>query len=128
MSQLEILYFTAKNSNCSFGELVEIVDTLFTYSSLLSLILKQFTLNVDEHSSSWLIIDHLVDQIGKILDHFSALIHFTLNYEHAAISQDSMYSLSKLAPEWYIRSLFLRPDLIASLEYRHKPHSLDIWL
>ncbi|CAF3520057.1 unnamed protein product [Rotaria sp. Silwood1] len=84
MSQLEILYFTAKNSNCSFDDLVEIVDTLFTYSSLLSLILKQFTLNVDEHSSSWLIIDHLVDQIGKILDHFSALIHFTLYYEHAA--------------------------------------------
>jgi hypothetical protein len=33
ISQLEKFYFTAKDSNCSLGDLVQIVDTLFSYFS-----------------------------------------------------------------------------------------------
>ncbi|CAF4803890.1 unnamed protein product [Rotaria sp. Silwood1] len=128
VSQLEIFYFTAKNSNCSLGDLVEIVDTLFAHSSVSSTILKQLTLNVDGHPSSWLTIDHLLIHIGKILDRFPALIHFTLYCQHDTESQDNSYNLSKLAPEWYARLLLSRSHLIDSLEYRYKTYSLDIWL
>ncbi|CAF1552591.1 unnamed protein product, partial [Rotaria sordida] len=107
---------------------VEIIVTLFTHSSASSIVLKQLTLNVDGHPSSWLTIDHLLVHIGKILDRFPALIHFTLYCQHDTESQDNTYNLSKLAPEWYARLLLSRPHLIDSLEYRYKTYSLDIWL
>jgi hypothetical protein len=83
---------------------------------------------VDGHPSSWLSVHHLVDEIGKILDRFPALIHFTLYCEHAAAFQNNIYNLSELAPQWYVKSLLTRPTMKSSLIYRHKPHSLDIWL
>jgi hypothetical protein len=128
ISQLEVLYFTAKDSNCSLGDLVRIVDTLFSHSSSASPVLKQLTLYVDGHPSQWLSAHHLVDEIGKIMDRLPALIHFTLYCVPNPAFEERIYNLSELAPEWYVRSLLSRPTMNGQLNYRHKPNSLDIWL
>jgi len=90
--------------------------------------LKQLTLHVDGHPSSWLSTDHLVNQIGKIFDLFPALIHFTLFCEPAEAFQNKIYNLSQLATKWYVKLFFSRPNTKSSLKYRHKPNLLDIWL
>ncbi len=126
-SQLEILHFTAENANSSLGDLAQIVDTLFGYS-ISPPCLKQLTLNVDGHPSSWVSTRHLVRWISKVLKRFPALIHFSLYCEKNEAFQDSIYSLSELADKWYAISSATQPNWNMSLTYRHKPHSLDIWL
>ncbi|CAF4754304.1 unnamed protein product, partial [Rotaria magnacalcarata] len=81
--------------------------------------------NIDGPPSSWLNVDHLFVHIEKILDRFPALIHFTLNCQHDAKSQNDAYNLLKLAPLWHQRLLNSRPYLINSLEYRYKTNLLE---
>ncbi|CAF4986031.1 unnamed protein product [Rotaria sp. Silwood1] len=125
-SQIEILYFKTKDADCSLKDLVRIVDKLFSHSPSTPR-LKQLTLNIDGHPDSWLSTRHLIRWLGKIFKRFSKLIHFTLYCQHEKFLQDSSNNLSHLAPEWYIMSSLSRPRWISSLNYRHKPHSLDIW-
>jgi hypothetical protein len=126
-SQLEILYFNAKDAGCSLRDHVRIVNTLFSHSTSTPR-LKQLTLNIDGHPDSWLSTRHLVRWIGKVFKRFPALIHFTLYCQHKEALQDSLNNLSRLASEWYVISSLSRPRWNSSLNYRHKPHSLDIWL
>jgi hypothetical protein len=125
-SQLEILYFAAKEANTSLGDQVQIVDTLFGYSTSPPC-LKKLTINVIGHPSLWLSTRHLVRWIDKVFKRFPALIHFTLFCQHAEAFKGT-YSLSELAPEWYAISSLTQRNWNSSLNYRHKPHSLDIWL
>ncbi|CAF4235649.1 unnamed protein product, partial [Adineta steineri] len=85
-------------------------------------------LKVNGHPSTWLSTKHLVRWIAKLFKRFPVLIHFTLNCQPSEAYEDNEYSLSKLAPKWFGVSLLSRRIRPGQIEYRHKPHSLDIWL
>jgi hypothetical protein len=121
---LDVFCYTASQANSSLGDLARIVDTLFSHSTS-PLRLKELTLNIDGHPSTWLSTEHLVRWIAKLFKRFPLLIHFTL---YCPSIEGSEYSLSKLAPEWYVMSLLGQRIRTGRIEYRHKPHSLDIWL
>jgi hypothetical protein len=124
---LDVFCYTASQANSSLGDLARIVDTLFSHSTS-PLRLKELTLNIDGHPSTWLSTQHLVRWIAKLFKRFPLLIHFTVGCDPADAYEDSEYSLSKLAPEWYVMSLLGQRIRRDPIEYRHKPHSLDIWL
>ncbi|CAF3143271.1 unnamed protein product [Rotaria sp. Silwood2] len=126
-SQLEVLYFTEKNFNCSLADLVQIINSLFSHSSS-SPMLKQLRLDFGEHPSSWFPIDHFVEEIEKILNRFPALIHLTLHCTHGELFFNKLYNLSELAQESYIRLLLSRSNMNGRLSYRNKSNSFDIWL
>jgi hypothetical protein len=90
--------------------------------------LKELTLNIDGHLSDWLSTEYLVRWIGKLFKSFPVLICFNLYCQPTEAYEDSQYSLSKLASEWHIVSLLGRRVRTDRIKYRHKPHSLDIWL
>ncbi len=92
-SQITILYYKAKDADCSLQDLVQIVDTLFSHSTSTPR-LKQLTLNVDGHPNSWLSTRHLVRWIKKVFKRFPTLIHFTLYCQHEKFLQDYPNNLS----------------------------------
>ncbi len=126
-SQLEVLYFTENNVNCSLADLAQIINALFSHSSS-SPMLKQLKLDFCEHPSSWFTIDHFVEQIQKISNRFPALIHLTLHCSHGVLFSNKPYNLSELAQESYIRLLLSRSNMNRRLTYRNTSNSFDIWL
>ncbi|CAF3253539.1 unnamed protein product [Rotaria socialis] len=125
--QLVILHYTAQEANSSLGDLVRIIDKLFSYGQS-SPRLKQLILNIDAHPDSWLSTRHLVLSFEKIFKRFPSLTHLTLNCKATEACRNSVQNLSTLASEWYVVSLLSRKMPMSSVEYRHKPHLIEIWL
>ncbi|CAF0818760.1 unnamed protein product [Adineta steineri] len=125
--KLEVFCYTVSHDTSSLGDLAQIVDTLFSHS-LSPPCLKELILKVNGHPSTWLSTKHLVRWIAKLFKRFPVLIHFTLNCQPSEAYEHNEYSLSKLAPKWFGVSLLSRRIRPGQIEYRHKPHSLDIWL
>ena len=108
ISQLEKLYFTAKDSNCSLDDLVDIIDLLFVPPSSSLPVLKELTLNVDGHPNAWLSAQHLVDQIGIIFRRFPKLIHFTLYCRQISAFEGRKICLLELIQNGFLSSLLSR--------------------
>ena len=123
--QLLILHYTAQEANSSLGDLVRIIDNLFSYGQS-SPRLQQLTLNIDAHPDSWLSTRHLVLSFEKIFKRFPSLTHLTLNCKDTEACRNSVQNLSTLASEWYVVSLLSRKMPMSSVEYRHKPHLIEI--
>ncbi|UJR16999.1 hypothetical protein I4U23_003897 [Adineta vaga] len=127
-SKLQVLYYTTKtDSNSSLGNLAQIIDTLFSHSTSPPC-LKELTLNIDGHPSSWLSIEHLIRWINKLFKRFPFLIHFTLYCRSAIEYDDPDYDLSNFASKWYFSSLINQRLRTGQIQYRHKANSIDIWL
>ncbi|CAF1317571.1 unnamed protein product [Rotaria sordida] len=125
--QLEILQFTAEQANSSFGDLVCIIDKLFSYGQS-PCRLQQLILTVDGHPDSWLSIRHLNRWLEKMFKRFPSLIRFTLTCKYIEACQNSVQNFSILAPEWYVDSLLSGKKGLCLCQYRYKPHSIEIWL
>ncbi|CAF4987161.1 unnamed protein product [Rotaria sp. Silwood1] len=125
--QLEVLHFNAEQANSSFGDLVRIIDKLFSYGQS-SPCLQQLILDIDAHLDSWLSTRHLVRWLGKIFKRFPSLIRLTLSCKDEEACRNSEENLSTLAPEWYVYSLLSGKKWMCSLKYRHKPNLIEIWL
>ena len=69
--QLEVLHFTAEQVNSSLGDLVRIIDKVFSYGQSSSR-LQQLTLNVDAHPDSLLSTRHLIRRLKK----YSNVFHY----------------------------------------------------
>ncbi|CAF1501716.1 unnamed protein product, partial [Rotaria sordida] len=69
--------FTAEQANSSCGDLVCIIDKLFSYGQS-PCRLQQLILNGNGHPDSWLSIRHLNRWLEKIFKRFPSLIRFTL--------------------------------------------------
>lgn len=133
-STLEVFYYKTELAHCSFGDLARLVDQMFSQGTEPAR-LKELTLNVDGHPQDWISTKHLIRWISKIVKRFPMLIHFTLYCRAVDRCDDSnddgvsdAYSLTNFAPRWYVLSSFYRRLRTREIEYRCKPHLLDIWL
>ncbi len=127
INQLEVLHFTVQQSKNSFRKLLQIVDTLFGYSTSTSR-LKQLTLIVKEQPGPWLSTKNIVRWLRKIFKRFPGLIHLNLSCRQTQAYENSQYNFSELCFKWPVMYLIARQRPSGFIEYRHNPHSIDIWL
>ncbi|CAF3746272.1 unnamed protein product [Rotaria sp. Silwood1] len=117
---LEVLRFCSEDRTSSFLELVQVVDTIYSYSSSSSL--KKLTIFVDADPASWLTLDHFQSGLRLVFNRFPKLIHFTLFCCRIELFKNTIYDLTALASEWYKGMNCPR-----SWSWRSKPHIFDIW-
>jgi hypothetical protein len=126
-TKLDVFRYTTKEAESSLGDLARLVDVLFSHSTAPPR-LKELTLNIDGHPSAWLSMEHLVQWISQLAKRFPALIHFTLYCQPIELYERDKYSLTRLVAQRSLTCLLGGRIRTGPIEYRSKPHSLDIWL
>ncbi|UJR38668.1 hypothetical protein I4U23_031334 [Adineta vaga] len=120
---LEVLRFCGEGRTCSFLQLVEIVDKIYSHSSSLSFPLKKLTIFVDADPSPWFTINHFQKGLQLVFDRFPSLIHFTLYCSRSERFNNTLYDLNQLLSEWYSGMNYGK-----SWSWRSKSNSFDLWL